>query len=83
MGGFSDDAVDALMAGKEINLVLADGDDVDAVANGEIGIIELLDQKVAPCGRVGQPVSDAGCHRPQGPGALGEGSRGSPANSGR
>lgn len=55
MGGFSDDAVDALMAGKEMNLVLADADDVEAVASGEVGITELLDQKLRHAAEVGNP----------------------------
>jgi hypothetical protein len=38
MSGFSPDAVDALVAGKELNLILMDGDDVRALVRGDIGI---------------------------------------------
>lgn len=55
MGGFSDDAVDALMAGKEVNLVLADADDIGAVARGDVSITELLDQKLRHAAEVGNP----------------------------
>ena len=55
MSGFSADAVDALVAGKTINTVLFDGDDVRAVAAGQIGISAALDQKLRAAAESGTP----------------------------
>ncbi len=55
MAGFSTDAVDALVAGKELNLVLADGDDVRAIVNGTVTIGEALMLKIRAAGDSGTP----------------------------
>jgi hypothetical protein len=55
MSGFSADAVNALVAGKIINTILFDGDDVRAVATGQIGISAALDQKLRAAAESGTP----------------------------
>lgn len=42
MSGFSTDAVDALVAGKDLNIVLADGDDVRAISEGKVDFREAF-----------------------------------------
>jgi hypothetical protein len=55
MSGFSVDAVDALVAGKVINTILFDGDDLRAVAAGQISINAALDQKLRAAAESGTP----------------------------
>ena len=55
MGGFSTDAVDALVAGKELNIILADGHDIRAVVDGLLSISEALKLKLRAAGDAGTP----------------------------
>lgn len=55
IGGFSADSVDALVAGKELNLVLADGDDMRSIVENEISVIEALERKFRAAGDAGTP----------------------------
>jgi hypothetical protein len=55
MSGFSPDAVDALVAGKELNLILADGDDIRTLANTRLTILEALRRKLREAGEYGNP----------------------------
>ena len=55
MSGFSSDAVDALLAGKQLNLVLMDGDDVRAVRRGDIGIADAIQRKLRAAAETGTP----------------------------
>jgi Restriction endonuclease len=55
MSGYATDAVDALAAGKTVNLILFDGDDVRAVADGDIGMVEALEQKLRGAAETGSP----------------------------
>lgn len=55
MSGFSPDAVNALVAGKELNLILMDGDDVRAVARGDIGIASAIQRKLRAAAEAGTP----------------------------
>jgi hypothetical protein len=55
MSGFSADAVNVLVAGKIINTILFDGDDVRTVATGQIGISAALDQKLRAAAESGTP----------------------------
>jgi Restriction endonuclease len=55
MSGFSTDAVDALLAGKQLNLVLMDGDDVRAVRRGDIGITDAIQRKLRAAAETGTP----------------------------
>jgi hypothetical protein len=55
MGGFSPDAVDALVAGKMINTILFDGDDIRAVAAGQADFPGALDQKLRAAAETGTP----------------------------
>jgi hypothetical protein len=57
MSGFSKDAVDALVAGKVLNVVLFDGDDMRAVASGQFGFSDALDRKLRVAAEVGTPFS--------------------------
>jgi Restriction endonuclease len=55
MGGFSPDAVDALVADKVINTTLFDGDDIRAVAAQQIDFPDALDQKLRAAAETGTP----------------------------
>ncbi len=55
VGGFSTDAVDALVAGKELNLILADGDDMRSIVQNEISVAEALERKLRAAGDAGTP----------------------------
>lgn len=55
MGGFSPDAVNALIAGKVINTVLFDGDDMRSIAAGEISFPAALDRKLRAAAEDGTP----------------------------
>jgi len=67
MGGYSKDAVDALVAGKTLNLILADGDDMRLIADGELGIQEAIDLKLRAAAEEGTPF----VHLPRSRVALG------------
>lgn len=55
MSGFSPDAVNALIAGKVINTILFDGDDMRAVAAGQVDFAAALDQKLRAAAESGTP----------------------------
>jgi hypothetical protein len=55
MSGFSPDAVDALVAGKAINTILFDGDDIRAIAAGQFSIKKALDRKLRAAADSGTP----------------------------
>lgn len=55
MNGFSPDAIDALIAGKELNLILMDGADVHTVAKNNIGIVDGLREKLRAAAEYGAP----------------------------
>lgn len=55
MSGFSRDAVDALMFGKEINLVLFNGSDFQLVAEGHLTFVNALKEKLRYAAEEGQP----------------------------
>jgi hypothetical protein len=58
IGGYSDDAVDALVAGKSLNLVLFDKDDMDKLAQLHcINIRRALDLKLRAAAENGTPYS--------------------------
>jgi hypothetical protein len=46
MSGYSRDAVAALMVGKDLNLILFDGADVDVCMDKSIGFKKVLSQKL-------------------------------------
>lgn len=50
INGFSPDAVDALVAGKELNIILADGGDIRAIARHDVSVTEALRQKLRAAG---------------------------------
>lgn len=60
MSGFSTDAVDALVAGKDLNIILADGDDVRAIAEGNLDFREALQIKLRAAGDTGTPFAPVG-----------------------
>jgi hypothetical protein len=53
MAGFSKDAVDALVAGKNLNVILFDGDDIVNVVHGQSSIIYDLRHKLRAAGEEG------------------------------
>ncbi len=55
MSGFSADAIDALVAGKVINTVLFDGNDVRAVAADQVDFAVALDGKLRAAAESGTP----------------------------
>jgi 5S rRNA maturation endonuclease (ribonuclease M5) len=55
MSGFSADAIDAIVAGKVINTVLFDGDDIRAVADGQVDFVAALDRKLRAAAESGTP----------------------------
>lgn len=55
IGGFSADSVDALLAGKELNLILADGDDMRAIVDEKFTIVEAIERKLRAAGEAGTP----------------------------
>lgn len=55
MSGFSTDAVDALVAGKIINTILFNGDDMRAIAAGHVDIGTALDRKLRAAAEGGTP----------------------------
>lgn len=57
MAGFSADAVDALVAGKELNVILADGDDIRSIVNGYVSARDAIRQKLRAAGDSGTPFA--------------------------
>lgn len=57
VAGFSTDAVDALVAGKDINVVLADGDDLRSIVAGEISAKSMLEEKLRAASETGAVFS--------------------------
>lgn len=55
MSGFSADTVNALRAGKVVNTILFDGDDMRAVADRQVGFAEALDRKLRVAADIGTP----------------------------
>lgn len=55
MSGFSSDAVDALVAGKELNLILADGDDIRTLVDSTLSVSDALRRKLREAGEYGNP----------------------------
>ncbi|QWC85585.1 restriction endonuclease [Nocardioidaceae bacterium] len=55
IGGFSSASVDALVAGKELNLILADGDDLRAIIDQKVTLVEALERKLRAAGDEGTP----------------------------
>ncbi len=56
MAGFSKDAVDALVAGKIINVLLTDGDDIRALVDGKIDLESALNLKLRAAAETGTPM---------------------------
>ncbi|MDH6284290.1 hypothetical protein M2280_005548 [Prescottella agglutinans] len=57
MSGYSEDAVDALKAGKEINLLLFDRSDVDLVAAEKFSIADAIRLKLRAAAQYGNPFA--------------------------
>jgi hypothetical protein len=57
MSGYSPDTVNALMAGKVINVILFGDDDMRAIAARQIGFADALDQKLRDAAETGTPFS--------------------------
>lgn len=55
MSGVSSDAVDALIAGKQLNLILMDGDDLRAIASDDIAIDSAIRAKLRAAAETGAP----------------------------
>lgn len=55
ISGYSDDAVDALVAGKEQNIVLFDGTDVAIVVKGQVDIATAIRWKLRAAAESGTP----------------------------
>lgn len=60
MSGYSTDAVEALIAGKDLNLVLFDGADVRLLADGGIGIADAIRLKLRAAAESGTPYVTLG-----------------------
>jgi hypothetical protein len=70
IGGFSADAIDALIAGKVVNTILFDGDDVRAIVADQFSIGEALDRKLraaADSGTPFLPLRDESTRQPTAP----------------
>lgn len=65
MSGVSPDAVDALIAGKQLNLILMDGDDLRAIVRGDITIDAAIRAKLRVAAETGAPffAVDPGARR--------------------
>jgi hypothetical protein len=55
MGGYSDDAVNALIAGKVLNVILFNDDDMRAIASGQFSFCDALDRKLREAAEYGTP----------------------------
>lgn len=55
MAGFSADAIDALVAGKHLNLILADGNDIREVVSRKVDIARMIDRKLRAAAEAGTP----------------------------
>jgi hypothetical protein len=56
IGGYSEDAVDALVAGKTLNLILFDGTDFEAVLDPGVGFTRVLQAKLRAAAESGSPL---------------------------
>lgn len=65
MSGVSPDAIDALIAGKQLNLILMDGDDLRAIARDDISIDTAIRAKLRVAAETGAPffAVDPGAQR--------------------
>jgi hypothetical protein len=79
MSGYSEDAVEALIAGKVLNVILFDGDDMRAVASRQLSFPDALDRKLrdaaengTPFSPLRDPVSRQTLYRGSGPGRRSE-----------
>lgn len=62
INGFSKDAINALVAGKDVNIILAEGADIRAIAENRISVLDLLHGKLRAAGEEGTvywPVEEA------------------------
>jgi hypothetical protein len=57
MTGYSKDAVDALIGGKVLNIILFNDDDMRAIDEGQTGFAEALDRKLRDAAEAGTPFS--------------------------
>jgi hypothetical protein len=57
MSGYSEDAVDALIAGKVLNVILFSDDDMRAIASGQFSFCDALDRKLRDAAEYGTPFS--------------------------
>jgi hypothetical protein len=55
VNGFSPDAVDALVAGKELNVVLANGNDIRTLVDSRLSVYEAVKRKLRAAGDSGTP----------------------------
>lgn len=55
IGGFSQDSVDALVAGKDVNIVLFDGHDIRALVYNKLTMDLALEHKLRAAGNSGTP----------------------------
>lgn len=60
MSGYSKDAIDALKAGKEINLILFDAEDIRLVDDGILSFAEAMKRKLRYAAEEGQPYRPLG-----------------------
>ncbi len=56
MSGYSPDAVDALIAGKELNLILFSPEDIVAISEGEFAFVDALNHKLRAAAEEGTPL---------------------------
>jgi hypothetical protein len=62
INGFSKDAINALVAGKDVNIILAEGADIRAIAENRVSVIDVLHGKLRAAGEEGTvywPVEEA------------------------
>ncbi|MGV2982077.1 restriction endonuclease [Microbacterium sp. AGC85] len=62
INGFSKDAINALVAGKDVNIILAEGADIRAIAENRISVLDVLHGKLRAAGEEGTvywPVEEA------------------------
>lgn len=55
MSGFSNDAIDALMYGKSVNIILFDGEDIEKCVRESNGFIGGFEQKLRAAAEIGVP----------------------------
>lgn len=54
ISGYSEDCVQAVERGKELNVILFDEADIDAIVNNQISFVQLLEDKLFTAGRLGK-----------------------------